>query len=143
MQNFIILPTTDTNPVSVPFLLSPKGKLVKHSAGGEFRKLISFGYIPHHLYKLSDEELKEGDWKNFKGKFTFKVIASTDESLIDLDNICKFPLCGGYQTTGNGQCSDCKSENISSIEILNFLEEYNKENTSNLAELKNLMVAEN
>jgi hypothetical protein len=59
----IMLPTSDTNPVTVPFLKLPSGKrLSKHLAGGEFRKLINYKAIPQHLYIVTDEPIKEGDY---------------------------------------------------------------------------------
>jgi hypothetical protein len=61
MTKFIILPTSDVNPVTVPFLLSPKGKLVKHFAGGQFRKMISLGYKPQHLFLVLDEKPTFGE----------------------------------------------------------------------------------
>ena len=90
-----MLPTEDTNPVNVPFLLSPHGNTHRHLAGGEFRRLVKSGYIPQHLYFTTDEEIKEGDWYllgNTPRQSTgdlgkpdtkwLKIIASTDPKLL-------------------------------------------------------------
>lgn len=93
----ILLPFESDNPTVVPFLKMPQtGKLVKHSAGGEFRKYLSLAFKPQHLYIVSDEEIKEGDWCLIDGKHLHKnvendalylkehckkIIATTDESL--------------------------------------------------------------
>jgi hypothetical protein len=58
----VLLPTNDNNPTTIPFLLSSKNILCKHAAGGEFRKLCNSGYIPYHLYAISDEKPKVGDY---------------------------------------------------------------------------------
>ncbi len=114
MQNkckAVLLPTKDENPVSVPFLLMNQlNKLVRHAAGGEFRKYFQLGFKPQHLYITSIEEIKEEDWiiiTNEKGEnylrqceaiekkycvvsggtgvfkeLCTKIIATTDSSLI-------------------------------------------------------------
>jgi hypothetical protein len=61
----VYLPTEDDNPVTVPFLVTPKGAIYKHSAGGEFRRKIKKGCVPQHLYVTVSndvEPIKEGDW---------------------------------------------------------------------------------
>ena len=60
----VMLPTNQKAeylPTEIPFLkMNQKDKLVKHIAGGEFRKYISLGFKSQHLYILSDEEIKAG-----------------------------------------------------------------------------------
>ncbi len=52
----IMLDTSDTNPVNVPFVKLPSTtRLSKHCAGGQFRKLIAHGATPQHLYFVSTE----------------------------------------------------------------------------------------
>jgi hypothetical protein len=58
-----MLESKDDSPASVPFVRMPqKNKLVIHVAGGEFRKYLSLGFKPQHLYILSDEEIKEDEF---------------------------------------------------------------------------------
>lgn len=58
-----MLPTKDENSVNIPFLKMPeKQKLVKHLAGGQFRTYLQLGFKSQHLYFLSDEEIKDGNW---------------------------------------------------------------------------------
>ena len=53
----------NANPVEVPFLkMQEKNRLVKHCAGGEFRKFIFNGFLPQHLFLLSNEVIKDGDY---------------------------------------------------------------------------------
>jgi len=78
--NVYMLPTEDINPVSVPFLLI-NGRLHKHLAGGEFRRVIKGGGVPQHLYFTTDEEIKEGDWIT---DCDFDVMLLVDEESGDL-----------------------------------------------------------
>lgn len=97
-----MLPTDSDNPTVVPFLqMNQSGRLVKHTAGGEFRKYTSLGFKPQHLYFTSDEEIKDHDhyidsWDdtpvirkrspNHIGWFQNakrKIVASTDPRLKD------------------------------------------------------------
>lgn len=59
----IMAPAEDANPAIVPFLLmNQKNQLVRHAAGGEFRKYISLGFKPQHLYICSSGKIEDGDW---------------------------------------------------------------------------------
>lgn len=61
--NLALLETINYNPVEVPFLkMLQKDRLIKHAAGGEFRKYISMGFKPQHLFLLSDELIKNNDY---------------------------------------------------------------------------------
>jgi hypothetical protein len=86
----VTLPTENKNPVTVPFLVTPKGSIYKHVAGGEFRRRIKEGFIPQHLYitvSQDVEPIKEGDWyrvmndKYNKGK---RSISQADEKSLKL-----------------------------------------------------------
>lgn len=58
-----LIATDEDNPARVQITKMPqKGKLVMHSAGGEFRHYTSMGYKPQHLYITVDEKIKGGDW---------------------------------------------------------------------------------
>lgn len=55
-----LIETSENNPTRVQITKMPqKGKLVAHIAGGEFRKYLSMGYKPQHLYITTDEEIKK------------------------------------------------------------------------------------
>ena len=90
----VMLPTEKADIHSL--LLAPKGKLHKCLAGGEWRRLHTLGCKPQHLYILSDEEIKLGDWwydtrdryisnnplaKNFLCK---KIVATTDDLMLPI-----------------------------------------------------------
>jgi len=61
-KQYFYLPTEDTNPVNVPFLISPKNKIHKHCADGEFRKLMAYGCKPCHIYECQEKEnYEKGD----------------------------------------------------------------------------------
>jgi|TARA_B110000908_G_C10254703_1_gene454571 hypothetical protein len=93
----IYLPTEDNNSVTVPFLVTPKGSIYKHVAGGEFRRRIKEGCVPHHVYITVSEPIEEGDWciittenaNQFVEQFTDeleyvfcrKIISGTDPKL--------------------------------------------------------------
>lgn len=107
--NLALLGTDNINPVEVPFLKMPqKDRLVKHAAGGEFRKYISMSFKPQHLFLLSDEVLKEKDYAYniyhphegllLIGKFTSlqhfsirkqykKIVASTQPNLSNVPGL--------------------------------------------------------
>jgi len=144
-HKLVLLPTEDKNPVTVPFLISPKGKLIKHFAGGEFRKLMGMNCIPHHLYLLSDEKIEDKTWCIYGKKIVQcqsyqaaemwslqpsiykKILATTDISL--KINDCTYHKCGGYQNMGVGQCQDCNKTSLpqfSQLFIEHFIKEYNE-----------------
>lgn len=60
----VMLPATETNQITFVKHTQGKniGKLQIPIAGGEYRRLLSYDFEPQHLYFLSDEEIKEGDW---------------------------------------------------------------------------------
>jgi hypothetical protein len=130
----IILESKDDNPVNVPFVRMPqRNKLVKHLAGGEFRKYLSLGFKPQHLYIVTDEEIKEGDWYYEVGNsvpvkkwdnylsireghnWCKKIIAITDTSL-------KIEIARGFK----GKEYNLPKPSNSFIE--KFISEYNKGN---------------
>lgn len=91
-----LIPTKNDNPVIVPLVRMPqKDILLRHVAGGEFRKYLSLGFQPHHLYITINERPKAGDYSmdgdELHGPFEEgdipvirfdKIIASTDISLV-------------------------------------------------------------
>jgi hypothetical protein len=81
----IILPTEDENPVTVPFLITPKGKIYKHLAGGEFRRQIKLGSVPHHVYitvSHNIDTIKAGDFILAKERFQDGTVKTQE----DFDN---------------------------------------------------------
>lgn len=85
----IMLESKDDSPTSVPFVRMPqKNKLVIHAAGGEFRRYLSLGFKPQHLYILSDEEIKDGLILHNSNEIG-KVISTTDNHVVAL-----FPISG-------------------------------------------------
>lgn len=94
----IILPTTDTNPVNVPFVkndIATKEKLKQHCAGGEFRKLLDVGFKPHHLYILSNDKIQEGDW------FIELDLKGTRSSYANKPYLCDIGNTGNFILTKN------------------------------------------
>lgn len=122
------------------------GKLQIPVAGGEYRRLLNYDFEPQHLYILSDEEIKEGDWvydklnnkvyqansiviHNMKSMeyeiFLEKIIATTDGSL--RLNSVKVPVSSDFtleQISQNMPCLPQPSQQF----IEKFVEEYNKGN---------------
>ncbi len=112
-------------------------------------ELVDRGYQPYHLYIISDDEIKDGDWCINKNKDTLyqltggtvteetskhwdKIIATTDTSLsIITDN---FPCKGKYKSPGScyqEQECKCSYEKLSLPQpspqfITKYIEEYNK-----------------
>lgn len=81
----VTLPTEDTNPVTVPFLITPKGKIYKHLAGGEFRRQIKLGSVPHHVYITVSHDIdtiKVGDFILAKERFQDGTVKTQE----DFDN---------------------------------------------------------
>lgn len=69
------------------------GKLHIPVAGGEYRRLLSYDFEPQHLYILSDDEIKEGDWF---------ITFCSDGSASDICNATKLTDKGMYdQMTDN------------------------------------------
>lgn len=101
----IMLDTTDTNPVNVPFLklvqkTNQGERLKNHIAGGEFRRYLSYGCIPQHLYFVDDSHIKSGDYFIMNGcilrqckstnnePFTIPTIIDTIEGIHHV-SVCK------------------------------------------------------
>lgn len=82
----IMLPTEDTNPVNVPFLKLPFEHLMKHLAGGQFRKLISKGAVPQHLYFVDDSSIKEPCYAYSKSKNNIQWLSETRMKVLKSDN---------------------------------------------------------
>ena len=91
-HDVVMLPTEESNPVRVSILKSTTGKLVSHAAGGEFRRYLSSGFIPQHLYFVSNELPIKGDWatdgtnlvqwcNDYIGDNYKKIIATTNPML--------------------------------------------------------------
>lgn len=95
----VMLPTNQKATINM-LLLYYNNLTVVSKEQSHVETLLKAGYIPQHLYILSDDEIKEGDWfmslfngyplQNVKGGFKEypdtskckKIIASTDSSLL-------------------------------------------------------------
>lgn len=132
--NILMLPTTDENSANVPFLtMKQKNLLIKHCAGGEYRKLISYGYIPHHLYFTIDERPDVGDYSidrdELHGPFEKddiavirfdKIIATTDSNILVFDDIKNKPDIRGRDYDAQWQLP-----HPSELFINQYIEAYN------------------
>lgn len=109
--------------------------IVKHNTTLAYGKKVQEPYnmveTEQHLYFLSDEEIKEGDWgisklneivqfkKNYESTLYKKIIATTDKSLI-------IPYDGKTPISENWEGYKLPQPSQSFIE--KFVEEYNKGN---------------
>ncbi len=63
IDKFEMFAIIQTNKVSFPGvnILKYNNKITKTISGGEFRRLLSLGAKPHHIYKLSNDDIREYD----------------------------------------------------------------------------------
>jgi hypothetical protein len=133
-RQVVMLPTEKASENQLGLYRKGDKNLTYNLTGAEARRLKYNGYSPYHLYILSDEKIKEGDWvltpENKILKFgqvgTYlskdkKIIATTDSSLTPNDTKhCKLDT--------NGECAYCNSKlpQISESFIKAYIKAYNE-----------------
>lgn len=139
----VMLPTNEK--AQIIFVKHAQGKNVDKlripAAGGEYRRLLSYGFEPQHLYFLSDDEIKEGDYfiyPELKEKDVWlcrgsipnvgakKIIATTDSSIACIKDTLSIPQRRGL--TNHYPTEKWVLPQPSQSFIKKFVEEYNKGN---------------